>query len=208
MNLNSKKNHIIQPAISLNFSGWIPANHLRGWRQEKSLISAKPALTRLRAVAPLRANTNAMQGMQIQVLLESLGPLLGLTIPASLRKTGTSHSMHVGNFGTFHRTDSILRAPCSSPPNDVLKETFWLTSFCTSCPSRTSSLFSIGYEYLPLSLVCWFSHLLGNRYIWHGVWTSVNIKCSFFLADMSYFIRRLNEYDVSTAFAISTKSSS
>ena len=85
----------------------------------------------------------------------SCAPAL-LDLPASLRKTGTSHSIHVGNFGTFYRTDSILRTPCSSPPNDVLKGTFGLTSSCISCPSRTSSLFSMGYEPLALSLVCFF----------------------------------------------------
>jgi hypothetical protein len=37
--------------------------------------------------------------------------------------------MHVGNFGTFHLRDSILRTPYSSPPNDVLKGTFGLTFF-------------------------------------------------------------------------------
>jgi len=30
--------------------------------------------------------------------------------------------MHVGNFATFHRTDSILRAPRSSPPMMSLTE--------------------------------------------------------------------------------------
>ena len=34
--------------------------------------------------------------------------------------------MHVGNFGTFHLRDSILRTSCSSPPNDVLKGTLGL----------------------------------------------------------------------------------
>jgi len=129
-----------------------PRRQLGGMTTGKNPSFPRSLPSRLRAVALLRTSTKL--GAGIQVLMESLGPLLCLTISASLRKTGTSHSMHVGNFGTFHRTDSILRAPRSSHPNDVLKRTFGLPSSCTSCTSRTSSLFSIGYEYLSLSLVC------------------------------------------------------
>ena len=77
-----------------------------------------------------------------------------------LRKTGTPLLIGVGKYATFHRTGSFLKPPNSCSSDDVPTLAFSLSTSCTSYPSLTSPLFSIGYEHLSLSSLPCLSQLL------------------------------------------------